>query len=146
MSTRPVSFDDHLPDPRTADRAISPVVGGAILIGILVVIASLTGIAATGVADENTDESPVAEFAFVPAENSDTVTVTYLRGNELDAREVVVTVDGTAVDAAWGDDEVTAGDEYAVPADAVYAGDTVRVVWESRRTDRSDVLDAAPAR
>lgn len=122
----------------TADRAISPVLGEALLIAIVVVLAGVVAFMALNV-DIGSVNQPTAAIEFSETSTPDGITVraTHLGGPPLFANETAVTVHG------GGDGNLTttvsAGDT-AVVATACDPGDEVVIVWNDPDSTRSAIV------
>jgi flagellin-like protein len=129
------SFTDH--------RAISPVIGVVMLVGVTVILAAIIGTFALGIAgDAVTQQTPTADLTF--AETDDGVTITHGGGDTLDSgtAEVVYTNQtGSTVRETW-QTPVEAGDSPETSPFDAKAGSEIRVVWRAPDGGESYVLDS----
>jgi FlaG/FlaF family flagellin (archaellin) len=130
-------YGDVLETLQTSDRAVTPVVGKAVIVGVTVLLAATATVYFTGIADEVTASPPAAAFESTQYGNS--LTVTHATGDRIDAAQLYVRHGGTeepwsAVGSTGGGD-VSSGDAATF---SVSGETTVRVVW--REGDQSAVL------
>lgn len=113
------------------DRAVSPVVGVALLIAMTVILAAIIAAVVLGLGS-NPAESPQATFDF--EHDAGTLYITHNGGDELEGGEIVIQVNGTdhPVDEDW-----TIGQTEDVGATS---GDTVRIVWEDSDSSTTSTL------
>jgi len=120
------------------DRAVSPVVGVVLLVGITVILAAVVGGAILGVADQTIQtpggDEPDAEFVFI--ESGDSLDVTHSGGDTIPADELVVDV-GVETQQWERYGTVEKGDTLTVDTPA--ANETVYVLW--RTIDGEVLLD-----
>ena len=146
------------------DRAVSPVVGVALLVGITVILALVVAPFVFGVSGDLESEVPSAEFAFgyegsesldlgTPTDDFDTpvgqgdgmVTVQFERGDSMDPANVEVrsSVSGGNLlndtdNSVFGpDDSVREGDVISV---AAARGETVQVIWTGPGGEESAII------
>lgn len=125
------------------DRAVSPVVGVAILIAITVILAAVIGGVVLGLNTESA-ESPQASLQFEYNDTSTDLTIRHTGGESLDSDHVVVR--GQAVDDGSG----TFSSEVDLPRDldagqsAVVQADTINqevsVVWQDPNSKEESVV------
>ncbi|MDS0300167.1 type IV pilin N-terminal domain-containing protein [Halogeometricum sp. S1BR25-6] len=119
------------------DRAVSPVLGVALLIAMTVILAGVVGYVALGV-DADSADAPQTKLAFkqsgTGADNV-TVTVVHKGGDKLVAGEVVAKTTG----ADGGDVGVlTTGDTKKF--DNTSPNDVITIVWQDPDSDREVLL------
>ena len=129
------------PDDRAGgatDRAVSPVVGVALLIAITVVLAATIGAAvmSLGVGGAGV---PEATLSFTADETAEEIVLIHEGGDPLDADEIVILdQDGNVVGELERD--MTAGERLVIVDDDDYDVEEVRVVWEDPDTDNAQIL------
>lgn len=126
------------------DRAVSPVVGVAILIAITVILAAVIGGVVLGL-NTSSAEAPQASLQFEYEDDTETLTIIHTGGDKLSSDEVIVR--GEAVDDGSG----TYGSEVDLPADigsgertSVQADNIdqqVAVVWQDADSNEEFVLN-----
>ena len=117
------------------DRAVSPVVGVALLIAMTVILAAVIGAVVLGIGVGPAD-APQATLSF-EYDGTDTVEMTHEGGDALDWSEI--TVAGDVTDSSPDDGTMTAGDNENVASD-VGDGDEIRIVWEDPNSNSTTVL------
>ncbi|MDS0243685.1 MULTISPECIES: type IV pilin N-terminal domain-containing protein [unclassified Haloferax] len=146
------------------ESAVSPVIGVILMVAITVILAAVIGTFVLGLGDQVGDTSPQASFSFdFDNDVSDTDTdaqlvITHESGTSISADRLTVTVDGTGVAADATDDylfsddfpaTVGAGSSATVvkndTADAVWEGESIRVVWTSESGSNSATLHSQTA-
>lgn len=124
------------------DRAVSPVLGVALLIAITVILAGVVGFIVLGV-DTGGPDTPSAQLQFEQSSTSPfTVNMTHEGGDRIEADNVEVVVDGdaTAEDPAnWTADNMTAGNTETVATNAE-SDDVIRIVWNDPNSDKTSLL------
>lgn len=113
-----------------ADRGLSPVIGGVLLIAVVVALGALTGAMVLNLVD-TTDPAPSAAFEVENAPGS-AVEIRVTDGDSIDAERLSVRGAETAgaLDSAG---TLTAGDTFVVyPTD-----DDLELVWQSAESDQS---------
>lgn len=127
------------------DRAVSPVVGSVLLVGIAVTLMAVLAVFVLGFVAGG--GAPNAEFLF--AQDSGNVTITFGSGGDVYADELVVLVDDEPACLAgdgWENpiepaDYVTIVDDGSCnPTSALASGAVVRVVWESPSSGSQQIL------
>lgn len=116
----------------TDERAVSPVVGVALLIAMTVILAAVIGSVVLGLGS-GANNAPQASFSFEQA-NTSAVNVTHDGGDTL-GEDVTIKASGgdeTSITSEW-----TAGGVRTVNATD---GETVRVIWEDPENDKTQVL------
>ena len=127
------------------DRAVPPVVGVVLMVGITVILAAIVGTVAVGFTDRFGQSTPQTSFGFeydagTPAGglcdvtdggDAGTLTVAHESGEAIDVDQLFLVTD--AGEAEWQDCDASAstvstGDSIDV---AVDADQTLRVVWEA---------------
>lgn len=120
------------------DRAVSPVVGVALLIAMTVILAAIIAAVVLGLGS-NPAESPQATFDFDFDEDVNELNITHSGGDTLDADEIRIIVNGAeeSVSELGVGDEWTVGDELTVTANS---GDTVRIVWHDSDSSTTSTI------
>lgn len=125
----------------TDRRAVSPVLGVALLIAITVILAGVIGFVVLGVQAGNAD-GPSATLKFTQATDAtsgtETVSVTHQGGDPLQLDNVVIRGDASASTFTAGD-TLTTGETVEVATGGT-TGDVVRVVWQDPNSDREVLL------
>jgi hypothetical protein len=112
------------------------VVAAALLLGIVVILASVIGLAVLGL-DTGPAESPEVTLSFAVV--GDDIEMTHEGGEPLEADNVVIRdQDGNSVSPGLGSD-LRAG-ESDVIVDDVSTVDEISVVWQSARSDSETIL------
>jgi flagellin-like protein len=116
-------------------RAVSPVLGVALLIAITVILAGVIGFVVLGVGSGNTDGPSASLVA------DDLDTIVHKGGDELDTADVTVMVNGasSAYTVTGGDAILNSGEEITITTSPA-AGDSIRVVWNDPNSDREVLL------
>ena len=132
----------------TDDRAVSPVVGVALLIAITVILAAVIGGVVLGLGTGGVDTPQAQLNAQLDAEGG-TAEISHNGGEPLPDDEIVIQVEGAADDilldgdlTAGGSVDLTSGDGVQETLDAAdfEAGDTVTILWEDPNSDSTTVL------
>ena len=135
---------------RSDDRAVSPVLGVALLIAMTVILAGVVGYVALGVDAKNAN-APQGNLDFTQTTNgtAEDVILVHDGGDRIQADELSVKVTdnpgGTATIAAddltegADPDPITTGDETRVALDGE-SGDTVKVIWNDPSSKREVLL------
>ena len=118
------------------EKAVSPVVGVALLIAMTVILAAVIGAVVLGLGAGSAD-APQASFSFevVDNGNGDVVVATHEGGDSIALEEMNVTGSNVSYDdiegGSWSAGEtVTVNDP----------DDVVRIVWEDPNSDQTHVL------
>lgn len=120
----------------TDDRAVSPVVGVSMLIGITVILAAVLGTVVLGVG-VGPAATPQATLSFAVVD--DTIELHHEGGEALDAEEIVILdEDGAEVDPGLETDLAT-GERQVIVNDRTSV-DRVSVVWKDPRGDSEQIL------
>lgn len=123
------------------ERAVSPVIGVALLIAITVVLAAVAATTIFGVGTGPVGE-PEATLSFEVNENGNVVVI-HEGGEPLPEDQVVFIADGEVRLSEFGgqyeDDALTAGERVEIQ-DELTINEELTVVWESPRDDGSQVL------
>jgi len=146
-------FDDN--------RAVSPVIGVILMVAITVILAAVIGTFVLGLGDQVQSTTPQASFGFDSSDAKQKVTITHQSGDTIEATNVNISStqdfveDGNTSSGvstkAWDSFSSTSGDVSAgssVTIDAAptsddtqdFAGDTVRVIYDSPDSDSSSTL------
>lgn len=121
------------------DRAVSPVIGVALLIAIAVVLAAVIGVVVLGIGTGGADV-PQAQLS---AQNSSgTLVITHDGGEALSQNTTVLVANDTR-HSDWMDDmddgTLTTGQETETPASG--SVDRVVILWEDPDSDASHVIE-----
>ena len=130
----------------TDERAVSPVVGVALLIAIAVILAAVIGAVVLGLGTGGVD-TPTAQLQLNDnaSAHDNSANITHNGGEPLDADEIVVSVNGDADYVL--EDDLTAGgsvliwDEDGTEAAEVNEGDEVVILWQDPNSDSESVLE-----
>lgn len=122
----------------TDERAVSPVVGVALLIAIAVILAAVIGAVVLGLGSGGVD-TPQAQLEADFDTTNDDVTLHHNGGDPLSADDVKVVNRDTGAEAFLGS-ELTAGKSVTVGL-GVSDGQEVAVVWEDPNSDSETVLE-----
>jgi len=132
----------------TEERAVSPVIGVILMVAITVILAAVIGTFVLNLGGSIQDTAPQASFGF--DYNSDTnVTITHQSGDTIDAARLKTAgLDAGSVD--WDGHNgltgsVSAGTSAEFNNTANWAGETVRVIWESETGESSATLSQSTA-
>lgn len=135
----------------TDDRAVSPVVGVALLIAITVILAAVIGGVVLGLGTGGVD-TPQAQLQF----NDNTAELTHNGGEPLPEDQIKIVVDGNADDELTLNGDLTAGnsvdltdDGGGVDGDGDVDGDigdpdqlnSITVLWEDPNSNSTTVLE-----
>jgi flagellin-like protein len=122
------------------DRAVSPVIGVILMVAITVILAAVIGTFVLGLGDQVSESAPQAQFTF-ENDSSGNVTATHDGGDPIPAGTLSVSVSGTGSANFSGThgSELTAGNSLQV-ADNTGGDTTVRLVWESKNSDKSATI------
>lgn len=124
--------------PFTDERAVSPVVGVALLIAIAVILAAVIGAVVLGLGSGGVD-TPQAQLEASFDTTNDVVTLEHNGGDPLSPDEVKV-VNRNTSNEAFLNSELTAGQSQDIGL-GVSDGDEVAVVWEDPNSDSETVLE-----
>ena len=126
--------------PGATDRAVAPVVGIALLIGITVILAGVIGSVIFGLSVDPGD-SPQATLSFT-AEGNTTVELTHEGGQTLAADEIVIRYNGAEVtlDSHLGAGETRKIIETDDGDPAFDDADRISVVWQDPTSDTENIL------
>lgn len=104
-------------------RAVSPVIGVILMVGIVVALGAVVGGAVLGIGTGIGDTAPNTQFDASYDTESEELTVTHIGGDTIDADQLSYSVAGDGFSG-----EVTAGtsEKFSVPA-----GETFSIQWES---------------
>ena len=119
------------------ERAVSPVVGVALLIGITVILAAVIGSAVLG-AGVGPAGTPQVTLSFELTEDEDEVVLRHEGGDPLDADEIVI-LDEAGVAVGGLDSDLHAGQRESI-VDDPGAVERISVVWQDPRSDSESVL------
>jgi flagellin-like protein len=133
---------DQLNGFSKSDRAVSPVVGVALLIAITVILAAVIGFVVLDTTDAENAASTDARMDF-SGDASNGVTIAHEGGDSIDENNLVVKVNGntTSYTANTGGDGVFAtGESLEIAAADVTQDDRVVVVYQDPNSDRENQL------
>lgn len=116
----------------TDDRAVSPVVGVALLIAITVILAAVIGGVVLGLGTTGAD-APQAQLEIDTNNNE----IRHQGGDPLPANETTFKFNSTANQTLSS--ELSAGEARSLNS-TVSSGDTVTVVWDDPSSDSSQVI------
>lgn len=138
----------------TDERAVSPVVGVALLIAIAVILAAVIGAVVLGLGTggaETPQAQMQAEFVDTNSDGNGDIVVNHKGGEPLPGDEVIVKLEGasggeTTVDLSSGisDDELNAGESATFEGTAFGTSQDVEaatLVWEDPNSDSETVLE-----
>ena len=127
-------------------RAVSPVIGVVLMVGIVVALGAVVGGAVLGLGVGIGDTAPNTQFDASYDGDDDTLTVTHVSGDTVDSDRLSYSFTGTEdVDGRF-DDEITAGDSAKFSGldengDVVgVTGETFEMQWQSDNGESSSVL------
>lgn len=124
------------------ERAVSPVVGVALLIAMTVILAAVIGYVVLGM-NATGAEAPQATFSFDHNESDNEIEITHEGGDALDDNEIQVYIDdedGQALSDA-DTDPIDEGSEMTAGETVAFTGDeSVTIVWEDPNGDQSNVI------
>ena len=125
------------------DRAVSPVVGVALLIAITVILAAVIGGVVLGLGTGGVD-TPQAQLQ-LDHDGENDANITHNGGEPLDADEIVIEIYG-AIDYQLDGDLSAGGSVLMVEDDdsgsaPVDEGDEVVILWDDPNSDSTTVLD-----
>jgi len=142
------------------DRAVSPVIGVILMVAITVILAAVIGTFVLGLGDQVQSTTPQASFGFDTANEKTEVTITHETGDTIEPSNLRVAAQtdfreaGTTkpfdnssmtwVSAGGSSDSVSAGSSVTIETDTTasedFAGDTIRVIYDSPDSDSSSTL------
>ncbi len=129
----------------TDDRAVSPVVGVALLIAITVILAAVIGGVVLGLGTGGVD-TPQAQLQF----NDNTAELTHNGGEPLPEDQIKIVVEGNADDELTLNDDLTAGGSVDLTDDGgdvdgnigdLAQLDSVTILWEDPNSNSTTVLE-----
>jgi flagellin-like protein len=123
------------PNPVADERAVSPVVAVALLIGITVLLAAAIGTAVFGL-DTGSAEAPSVTLSFEVV--GDSIEMTHEGGEPLDAAQVTV-LDGDGAEVGGLDSDLTAGQSETIVT-GLSGIDRISVVWEDPNGGATEIL------
>lgn len=126
------------------DRAVSPVVGVALLIAITVILAAVIGGVVLGLGTGGA-ETPQAQLNAQLDAGTDTAEIQHNGGEPLPQDEIVIRVNSTDYSltedfTAGGTLDLTAGTGIDGTLGGVTDGDTVTVLWEDPNSDSVTII------
>ena len=134
----------------TTDRAVSPVVGVALLIAIAVILAAVIGAVVLGIGVGGA-EAPQASLSFDYDDGEDALDISHDGGDALSANEIVLRGDGIddeyQLDEVYDDDSLSAGETVTVDeviedsSDITFTEDEdVSIVWQDPNGNDESVV------
>ena len=121
---------------RTDERAVSPVLGVALLIAVTVILAAVIAAVVLGVgADSATAPQATMEFE---VDGSNNLQMTHKGGDTLDAANLNVKLTGTGTSASPSG-TISTGDTVQVGS-SVGSDTVVRIVWEDPNSDKTALI------
>lgn len=128
-------------ESRGEERAVSPVVGVALLIAITVVLAAVIGFVVLSSSNQTTDV-PSARLDI--SQSGSTLTISHEGGDAIDTSNLEVVYGNTRLELTGStlgatDTEISTGSEVSI-TDGWSSGDTVKVVWDDPDSDRKSRL------
>lgn len=120
------------------DRAVSPVVGVALLIAIAVILATVIGLVVLGIGPGATS-APQAQLNIEYNTSSTDLTLTHRGGDELPADEILLINESgeTPLSSVTSTDALTAGNSVTYNSSV----NEVTVVWDDPASDSRTVLE-----
>lgn len=126
----------------TEDRAVSPVVGVALLIAITVILAAVIGGVVLGLGSSSA-EAPQASLQFQFQDNT-TLDIQHAGGDKLNASNIEIrTSDGTGVSTGFDQNTAAGETETITFSSGLDAGDRVSVVWMDPNSEDEAILGSA---
>ena len=119
------------------ERAVSPVVGAALLIGITVILASVIGTVVLGVG-VGPAETPQVTLSFEVTEGGDEIQLRHEGGEPLDVDEIVV-LNESGTEVGGLDEDLHSGERRTI-VDDPDGTERISVVWQDPRSDTESVL------
>lgn len=120
----------------SGERAVSPVVGATLLIGITVILASVIGTVVLGVG-VGPVEMPEVTLSF-EVTDSDEIELRHEGGEPLDADEIAV-VNETGAELDGLDSDLSTGERQTIVDDSTDV-ERISVVWKDPRSNTESVL------
>jgi len=127
----------------TEKRAVSPVIGVILMVAITVILAAVIGTFVLNLGQGLQQTAPQASFSF--DYNDTAVNVTHQSGDTIDAARLNVTSSVSLTEDSGWSGSVGAGDTATYSKGTNWAGETVRVVWESETGESSATLSQSTA-
>lgn len=134
----------------TDDRAVSPVVGVALLIAIAVILAVVIGAVVLNLGPGGAN-APSVDAAADYDETNASITITHRGGDPLNTDEIVLRDESgntepltDQADSSLSDGKLTAGESFQVVGselNGLNSNETVTVVWEAPNGDKTIVVD-----
>jgi len=125
----------------TVDRAVSPVIGVVLIVGLTVILSAVVGSLILGVADDTIGDGPATDApnaSFVVTESGDELTITHAGGDAIEADRLLVDGDLAEPRQSWGD-YGTIGEGDSMTVETTGSEPTVYVVW--RGFSEEELLD-----
>ena len=120
------------------ERAVSPVVGVALMIAITVILAAVIGAVVLGLGTGGVD-TPQAQLQAEWNDDGNEVVITHNGGEPLPEGEVIFIVDDE--DPVGLTQDLTTGESYEVGA-TEGTHDELTVIWEDPNSDSSTILES----
>jgi flagellin-like protein len=148
------------------ERAVSPVIGVILMVAITVILAAVIGTFVLGLGDQVQNTTPRASFSSDTANDKMNLTITHESGDSIGASDLSISAGSQKFNSSgdssnantskvWStaasvnsNTDVSAGSSVTLTAtgnnnsetDEDFAGDTVRVVYDSADSDTSSTL------
>jgi|AntRauTorcE11898_2_1112593.scaffolds.fasta_scaffold02840_8 flagellin-like protein len=123
-----------LPKLQNDERAVSPVVGVALLIAITVILAAVIGGVVLGLGTSSVD-APQASLQFEYNDTADELTVSHKGGEKLKSDNLAVRGNATFTFSS----DLAAGQSRTIPA-TLSDGDEVSIVWQDPNSNEEAVI------
>jgi len=139
----------------TEERAVSPVIGVILMVAITVILAAVIGTFVLGLGDSIGETTPSASYDW-DQDGTDSVTLTHVSGQSIDAARVsgtvdgdTITFDGDSLGVEWAgtDSQITSGDSvdwaggsWTEDPDDFTGGEQLRVIWTASGGGSSSTL------
>lgn len=128
----------------TDERAISPVVGVALLIAIAVILATVIGAVVLDLGPGGAS-TPTTDAAGNYSTSNTSLTVSHRGGDPLPAGQIrFVDESGneTQLSDQISDDELTAGESVILDGSDlnIAGGDTITMIWEAENSDKEQII------
>lgn len=121
----------------TEERAVSPVVGVALLIAIAVILAAVVGAVVLGIGTSSA-ETPQASLAFEYNDTAPELVISHDGGESLNGDNIIVR-DNSGNEENIG--ELSAGEQTTIDTNLnLDSGDRVSVVWQDPESDDETVI------
>mgnify|MGYP000053042145 CR=1 FL=1 len=128
------------------DSAVSPVIGVILMVAITVILAAVIGSFVLNLGGSLQQSAPQASFDF-DYNGTTNVTITHTNGDSITASQLNTTgATWLSSSEEWSTyDTVSAGDSIKKNPDGDFAGETIRIIWESDNGENSATLSQSTA-